>query len=437
MGQTLDGTAVGIGVPRVVIIGAGFGGLRAARALANAPVNVMLLDRTNYHLFQPLLYQVATAGLSPDEIAYPVRAIFRKQKNLEFRMTEVQQVDLAGRRLLTNTGEIPYDTLILAAGGETNYFGLDSVARNSFGLKSLADATRLRNHILRMFELAAQESSPEKCLAMRTFVIAGGGPTGVECAGAISELIRLVLAKDYPRLNFDDVRVILLEGTGRLLPGMPDRLANATVEKLKQKHVEVRFGAQVTGFDGTQVTLKVQDAGGAVPDSRNETLPACTLIWAAGVRAVQLVDSLGVKQGSQGRVLVNSCLQIPEHPEVFVIGDAAFLSTNGDGSKPVPLPMVAPVAMQQAAVAAENIQRHLAGKPLKDFVYKDPGSLATIGRNAAVARLGRWEFKGFIAWVLWLVVHILQLIGFRNRLVVMINWVWDYLFYDRAVRLIE
>ena len=408
-------------LPHLVIIGAGFGGLRAARTLAKAPVRVTLVDRNNYHLFQPLLYQVATAGLSPDEIAHPVRSILRRQNNFEFRLAEVTTIDLAQRRLEASTGSIDYDYLILAAGGETNTFGIASVAQNSFGLKNLEDATRVRNQILKMFELAAQEPDPERRRAMLTFVAVGGGPTGVECSGAISELIRLVLTKDYPALNLKDVRVVLLEATQRLLAGLPEELSEATAETLWRKHVEVRFGSTVTDFDGQQITLK----GG-------EILPCYTLIWAAGVRAVSLTATLGAPQGSLGRVKVTPSLQLADHPEVFVIGDAAYLEDQ-DGK---PFPMVAPVAMQQAALAASNILSLVTGKALKPFGYKDPGTLATIGRNAAVAHLGRWNFTGFLAWWVWLVVHLVQLIGFRNRLIVLINWAWDYIFYDRANRLI-
>jgi NADH:ubiquinone reductase (H+-translocating) len=408
-------------MPHVVIIGAGFGGLRAARALAKAPVHITLVDRNNYHLFQPLLYQVATAGLSPDDIIHPVRSILRNQKNFEFRLAEVKRIDVAQRCLETDTGSVSYDYLVLAAGGETNTFGIQSVAQNGFGLKSIGDATRVRNHILSMFELAAQEPDPDRRRAMLTFVVVGGGPTGVECSGAVSELIRLVLTRDYPALNIKDVRVVLLEAAQHLLAGLPERLSEATAETLWRKHVEVRFGSAVTGFDGKQITLK----GG-------EILPAYTLVWAAGVRAVGLGATLGAPMGSQGRVKVTPTLNLADHPEVFIIGDSAYLEDH-DGK---PLPMVAPVAMQQAATAANNIRSLAAGKPLRPFVYKDPGTLATIGRNAAVAHLGRWNFTGFLAWWVWLVVHLVQLIGFRNRLVVLINWAWDYIFYDRAIRLI-
>ena len=407
--------------PTVAIVGAGFGGLRAARALRHAPVNVVLVDRRNYHLFQPLLYQVATAGLSPDEIAYPVRAIFQRQHNFEFRLAEVQAVDLQAKKLTLSTGELNYDYLILAIGSVTNFLGLESVAKNGFGLKDIDEAVAIRNHILRMFELAAQESNADLRRALLTFVIVGGGPTGVESAGAISELIRLVLSKDYRYLNLKEARVVLLEASDKLLAALPDTLREATAETLWAKKVEVRFGAVVENFDGEKVALK----GG-------EIIPARTLIWAAGVKAAALADTLGVKQGRLGRIIVEPTLQLAAHPETFIIGDAAYLEDKGH-----PYPMVAPVATQQAETATANIQRLLTGKPLTPFKYKDLGTLATIGRNAAVAAFGQFHFRGFIAWVLWLTIHIILLIGFRNRLVVLINWAWDYLFYDRAVRLIS
>jgi NADH dehydrogenase len=406
--------------PLVVIVGAGFGGLRAARALAKAPVDVVLIDRRNYHLFQPLLYQVATAGVSPGEIAHPVRGILRGQKNLKFRLAEVQSIDFSKRRLVTSVGPQDYDYLILAVGGETNYFGLDSIARNSLTLKDLDDAIAIRNQILRSFELGVQEPDPEKRRALLTFVLVGGGPTGIESSGALSELIRLVLIKDYPELNFKDVRVLILEATDHVLAGFPKRLQDSAAETLWNKHVEVRFGAMVTDFDGKRIMLR-----------SGEVIPAHTLIWAAGVRAAGMLNSLDVQQASNGRVVVTPTLQIEKHPDVYVIGDAAYLEKDGQ-----PLPMMAPVAIQMAEVAAKNIQLSLQGKSPVEFIYKDPGSLATIGRNAAVARIHGFQFSGFVAWVVWLAVHLIQLIGFRNRLLVLINWAWDYFFYERAVRLI-
>jgi NADH dehydrogenase len=406
--------------PTVVIVGAGFGGLRAARALRHAPVDIVLLDRHNYHLFQPLLYQVATAGLEPEQIAKPVRAILRRQRNFEFRMVEVTGLDPGARRLAIADGFVTYDYLILAVGGQTNYFGMTNLARRGLGLKDVPDAIRIRNHALRQFELAMLAPTAERRRALLTFVVVGGGPTGVEMAGALSELIRLVLVKDYPRLNIQDVRVLLLEATDRLLAAMPPRLRAAAAETLWRKHVEVRFGAAVTEFEGDRVLLQ----GG-------EVIPAHTLIWAAGAQAVSLTARLGLPTARQGRVAVEPTLQAPGFPEIYVIGDAAYLEANG-----APLPMMAPVAIQMAETAATNIQHHLAGEAPVAFRYRDPGSLATIGRNAAVAHLWGIGFTGFPAWVMWLVVHIIQLIGFRNKLFVLLNWAWDYFFFERAARLI-
>lgn len=407
--------------PRVVIVGAGFGGLKVARQLARVPVHVVLVDRRNYHLFQPLLYQVATAGLGPTDIASSLRSIVRRQRNVDIRMADVTGVDLAGRRVATSTGDIPYDYLVVAAGGQTNYFNVPGLSQFAIGLKDLDDAVRLRNHALLMFELAIQESDLERRKALLTFAVVGGGPTGVEYAGALSELIRLVLIKDYPRLNIKDVRILLLEATHHLLSAFPDVLQDTAARILWRKHIEVRFGAAVASFDGRCVALK-----------SGELIPAHTLIWAAGVRAVDLVGTLGVAQDRAGRILTEPTLQVPGHPDVFAIGDCASPQIPGGP----PLPMTAPVAIQQGICAAANIHAAVRGQPPRPFVYKDKGALATIGRNAAVACFGKLRLSGFPAWVLWLVVHIVFLIGFRNRLMVMINWAWDYFFFDRAVRMI-
>ena len=406
--------------PTVIVVGAGFGGLRVARALRRAPVQLVLLDRNNYHLFQPLLYQVATAGLEPEQIAKPVRAILRSQRNFDFRMVEVRGVNFAQRRLDTSAGPIAYDFLVLAPGGETNFFGLDSMARHGLGLKDIPDAVAIRNHVLTCFEQAMLEPDPERRRAQLTFIVVGGGPTGVEMAGALSELIRLVLVKDYPRLNIKDVRILLLEATDRLLAAMPERLREAAGRTLWRKWIEVRFSATVADFDGERVRLK-----------SGEVIPAHTVIWAAGVRAAPLNGALGVAAARQGRIAVEPTLQLPGHPEVYIIGDAAYREENGE-----PLPMVAPVAIQMGQQVARNIVRTLRGKPLEPFHYRDQGTLATIGRNAAVAHVFGLNWSGFPAWVMWLVVHIIQLIGFRNKLFVLLNWAWDYFFYERAARLI-
>ncbi len=406
--------------PTVVIVGAGFGGLNAARALRRAPVQVVLVDRNNYHLFQPLLYQVATAGLEPEEIARPARAILRGQKNFDFRMVDVTRVDFAGRRLETTGGPISYDFLVLAPGGETNFFGLESMQRHGLGLKDIPDAIAIRNHVLTCFEQAMLEPDPEQRRTLLTFIVVGGGPTGVEMAGALSELIRLVLVKDYPRLNIKDVRILLLEATDKLLAAMPERLREAAVKTLWRKWIDVRFGAQVADYDGKQIRLK-----------SGEIIPAQTVIWAAGVRASPLNATLGLPASRQGRISVEPTLLVTAHPEVFIIGDAAYQEHNGE-----PLPMVAPVAIQMGRFVARNIKRRLRGQPLEPFRYRDQGTLATIGRNAAVANVYGIKATGFVAWVMWLGIHIIQLIGFRNKLFVLINWAWDYFFYERAARLI-
>src|SRR6266446_9135954 len=305
--------------PTVVIVGAGFGGLNAARALRRAPVQVVLVDRNNYHLFQPLLYQVATAGLEPEEIAKPVRSILRGQKNFDFRLVDVTRVDFAAKRLETSAGAIAYDYLVLAPGGETNFFGLDSMQRHGLGLKDIPDAIAIRNHVLTCFEQAMLEPDDERRRELLTLIVVGGGPTGVEMAGALSELIRLVLVKDYPRLNIKDVRILLLEATDRLLPALPERLREAAGKTLWRKYVEVRFGATVADFDGQRITLK-----------SGEVIPAHTVIWAAGVSASPLNAALGLARGRQGRILVEPTLQVQGHPEVFIIGDAAYREENGE-----------------------------------------------------------------------------------------------------------
>lgn len=407
-------------VPKVVVVGAGFAGLQAVKELSGLGVAVTLIERNNYHLFQPLLYQVATAGLAPEDIVYPLRAVLRDRKNVNFRMAEVLDIDKNARKVITNCGDIPYNYLLLAVGAETNFFGMKSVQRNGVGLKNIVDALRIRNHILHMFELASQESDLERRRRLLTFVIAGGGATGVESAGGLSELIHLVLAKDYPAIDFSEVKLILLEGGTRLLSSMSETLSDFTAKELKRKKVEVRFQSLVAEYDGNKVILE-----------DGTEIGTQTLIWAAGVQAASLAGKLSVETDRLGRIVVNQFLQVPDYPEIFIVGDAACFKFAGQS-----LPMIAPVAVQQAKTAAHNILRLIRGQSLGEFKYEDPGTLATIGRSSAVASMGRWQFRGFIAWVLWLVVHLIRLIGFRNRLLVTINWAWDYFFYERAVRLI-
>jgi len=409
------------GWPRVVVVGGGFGGLRVAQKLAGAPADVLLIDRHNYHCFQPLLYQVATAALEPEAIAYPIRRILRGSPNARFRMAAVQRVCLEERKLLTDEGPIDYDYLVLAAGSTTNYFGNQPIAERSFGLKNLDEAVALRNHILECFERASAEPDEARRAALLTFVVAGGGPTGVEFAGALAELIRLVLVHDYPGLDLKEARVLLIEGGPALLAAMAPSLQKEAQRALLQKGVEVRVNAQVKDVDAEAVYL----ADGTV-------IRTNTLVWAAGVRATDIAKELGTPLGKGGRVRVEPTLQLADHPEVFVIGDLAYLEDKGGA-----LPMIAPVAIQQGNLVAENIRRLIAGQPLARFSYRDPGKMATVGRNAAVFEYGRLRLRGFLAWVMWLTVHLMQLVGFRNRLVVLVNWAWDYLFFDRAVRLIS
>jgi len=417
-------------LPHILIIGAGFGGMEVARGLANAPVRITLVDRHNYHLFQPLLYQVAIAGLLPSQIAYPLRTIFRRQKNLTFQMGEVTEINLEARYVKMDGSVIAYDYLVFAAGGETNFFGNQSVEQNGFQLKNIQSAVEIRNHLLETFEEASREADAEKRRALLTFVVVGGGPTGVETSGALAELIIHVLSRDYPHMDLNEVRVLLLEASNNVMESYPDELRKATVRLLKSKKVEVLTNNKLIDYNGRRVTLgdgthtPAPDVGASVETK--------TVIWTAGVKAAGIANQLGVEQAGSGRVRVADSLQIPNHPEVFVIGDAAYL-VNGNGR---PLPMLSTVAIQQGKVAARNIRRIVKGEGLEDFHYKDPGLLATIGRNAAVARIWGLSFSGFIAWLIWVFLHIYRLIGFRNRLLVLINWAWEYFFYENQVRLI-
>ena len=402
--------------PRVVIVGAGFAGLRAARTLASAPVDVLLLDKHNYHLFQPLLYQVAVGALAPAEIAYPVRTILRKQRNLEFRVVSVLGFDLKARVWSTSRGALLYDHLIVASGAATNTFGLDDVAENGFDLKDLPDSLRLRNHLMGCFEDAVAAADPAERRALLTIAVAGGGPTGVEVAGAVSELLRRVLTRDYRAIPRGEISVILLESGTRILSAMPERLSRAAMVSLTALGVDVRTAATVSAFDGR--TVRFADGG---------SLAARTLVWAAGVKASPLTKTLTVPLHASGRVIVEPTLEVKGHTDVYAVGDAAYLETP-EGA----VPMLAPPAIQMGGCAARNVMHKIAGEPLQAFRYKDPGTMATIGRSAAVAVLGRFQFRGLLAWLVWLFVHLMQLIGFRNKLVVLIDWAWQYLFYRPA-----
>ena len=408
--------------PRVVIVGAGFGGLAAARELAGADVDVLMINRTNYHGFWPLLYQVATAGLEPESIAYPVRAILRRYRNADFLLAEVNGVDFEQRAVLTDVGPVMYDYLVLAAGSTTNFFGNERFERYTLGMKDLDEAQRLRNHILTCFEHAVAETDPARRAALLTFVVVGGGPTGVELAGAFIELIRHVMRKDYPMLDVCQAHVVLVEATDRVLATFPESLQRAALDRLQRMGVDVRLSAPVA--DTRPGVLVFKDG---------TELEAETIVWAAGVRASPLAEALGVALGRGARVKVEPTLTLPGHPDVFVIGDMAYL----EGYRPgVPYPMVAPVAIQMGEQAARNIIARTRRNPMKPFRYFDKGQMATIGRSAAVLDAFGIQLTGWPAWVGWLFVHLMELVGFRNRALVLLNWAYSYFTYDRGVRLI-
>ncbi|WP_129628649.1 NAD(P)/FAD-dependent oxidoreductase [Candidatus Oscillochloris fontis] len=409
--------------PRVVIIGAGFGGINAARALANKDVDVLMIDRNNYHGFWPLLYQVATAGLEPESVAYPVRAIIRRFSNVSFMMAEVTRVDCAAKFVYTPTIALPYDYLIIAAGSANNYFGNDSLADHTYGLKDLDDAERLRNHVLSNFEYAVSEQDPAIRQRLMTLVIVGGGPTGVELAGAFIELVHHVLVRDYPMLDISEARVVLIEASEHILAVFPETLRRSGLHRLEKMGVEVRLKTMVSHVDAQGVTLS--------DGSRIET---DSVIWAAGVRGAPLADSLEVQLGRSSRVPVQPTLNLAEHPDVFVIGDMAYLETYKPG---VPYPMIAPVAVQMAELAAHNILAKTRRRPLRPFRYFDKGNMATIGRRGAVMDAFGIRLSGFLAWMGWLLVHLMFLVGFRNRVIVLLNWAYSYFTYDRGVRLIS
>jgi NADH dehydrogenase len=407
-------------MPRVLIVGAGFGGLQAARRLARYPVRITLVDQRNYHTFQPLLYQVATAGLSPGEIAAPVRQILRSQDNIEVLLGEVLGFDLEKRIAKLSDLEIPYDYLIVAAGASHAYFGHDEWEPMAPGLKTIEDALEIRRRVLLAFELAERHAASGEGQVQLNFVVIGGGPTGVELAGTLAEIARHALANEFHSIDPRHSRILLIEGGPRVLPAYAEDLSRSAEKQLQHLGVEVRTSALVTGVEASAVF---------VGETR---IPAAVILWAAGVAASPLGKSLGAPLDRAGRVLVNPDLSIPGHREVFVIGDLASLKDK-NGKQ---IPGVAPVALQEGAATARNIGREVQGKPRRDFHYLDKGSLATIGRAAAVAEIGKIHISGFIAWLSWLFIHIFFLIGFRNRLLVMIQWAWSYITYERGARLI-
>ncbi len=404
--------------PRIVIIGAGFAGLWATRVLSHFQADILILDRNNYHTFFPLLYQVAAAELEPEDIVYPVRRILRARQNVRFLMNEVTGIDLVNREVTTTDHVFPYDFLVLAIGSTSHFFGVQGASEYAFQLKTLEQAIALRNHILFRFERALCETDPERRQQMLTFAIVGGGPTGVEFAGALAELIHGPLVKDYQSLDPREMHVLLLEAADRLLAPFPERLGKYAVKRLQRMGVEIHLGTTVSHI--TQEGVQLKDGVGLLLE---------TVIWTAGVHAENFNANLPTMRNGQVKVLPT--MQSPNHPEVYVIGDLAYVEEDG-----LPLPMLAPVATQQGEAAARNIILQAKGQEPVPFHYHNRGTMATIGRNSAIASIGGTVVTGFPAWILWLSIHLFSLIGFRNRLLVLINWAWDYLFYERAVRLI-
>ena len=406
--------------PRVVIVGAGFGGLYAARALRRAPVGVTIVDRRNHHLFQPLLYQVATAALNPADIAAPIRSILRGQRNVNVLLAQATAVDTAAKRVILADGELSYDALIVATGATHSYFGRDDWAGLAPGLKSIEDALEIRRRVFLAYEQAEREPDPVRQREWMTFVIVGGGATGVEMAGALAEISRHALASEFDSIDPGQARIVLVEGLARLLPAYSDGASARARVQVERLGVEVRTGTRVTDVDARGVRLG------------DERVPARTVVWAAGVQASPLASSLGVPLDRAGRVMVRPDLTIPGRDDVFVVGDLAALEQDGKL-----VPGVSPAAIQEGRHAAANVVRRLRGEPLRGFRYREKGSFATIGRGAAVGDLpAGLTLSGFVAWIAWLAIHIFFLIGFRNRVIVILQWAYSYLTFRRGARLI-
>lgn len=404
----------------VVVVGAGFAGLAAARKLAGAGVQVTVVDRHNYHTFQALLYQVATAQLEPESIAYPVRTALKAFGPARYLMAGAIRIDSERKVLVTDGGELPFTHLILATGSIPADFGIPGITDHAFTLKTLEDGVRLRNHLICSFERASRAVDVEERKKLLTFVVVGGGATGVEFAGALAELVSTSLKGDFPEVDFREARVILLEAAGELIAMMPPVVRRYTLERLGRMGVEVHLGAGVAKVGESSVELK-----------SGEVFHTATVVWTAGVRAEETAAVSGFPTRRDGRVMVEPTLAVPGHPDIYAVGDLAAIS-EGAGV----LPMVAQVAIQSGEAAARNILAALAGRPPENFIYRDLGSMVVVGRNAAGAEIGGRAYTGFPAWILWLVVHISRLIGFRNRLIVLMDWAWEYLFWERALRFV-
>jgi NADH dehydrogenase len=406
--------------PRVVVVGAGFGGITAARELAKFPVDVYLIDRNNYHTFTPLLYQVAAAEIEAGQVAHPVRSILRKYGNAHFVLGDVGVIDFDRQLVRTDELAIYYDYLILGLGSVSHFYGIPGAEEHAHQVKTLDQANALRNQILSCFEHATHELDDVARRRLLTFAIVGGGPTGVEFAGALIELVHGPLRKDFPTLNLREVRVMLIEASATVMNNFAPELQRYTTRRLGRMGIELYLNSKVSRIERGRILL--EDGRSFISE---------TIIWAVGVKGNPQAQYWGLTTGRNGMVPVNPFLQAPDHPNVYVIGDMALLKEDTSF-----LPMLAPVAIQEGKTAARNIGRQIAQKELRPFRYRDPGALATIGRNAAVAQFPRWKFSGFFAWILWVFVHLAKIIGFRNRILVLVNWAWDYFFFERAVRLI-
>ena len=407
---------------RVVIVGAGFAGLTLAKKLSGRYFQVVLIDKNNYHQFQPLLYQVATSGLEPSSISFPLRKIFQKKKNVVIRLTSVTAVSPEIKKVQTEIGDIEYDYLVMAQGATTNFYNNERVQKNASPMKSVSEALLLRNNLLQNYELALNSTSSQERNSLLNVVIVGGGPTGVELAGAIAEMKRKILPKDYAELNFRDMHIYLLEAAPNLLNGMSTRSSEKVVEYLKRLGVEVQLNTAVKDYDGVIVTL-----------SNGETIHSRNLIWAAGVKAISISGIPANAVAVNNRLIVDRYNKITALQDLYAIGDIALMQEEKFAKGH---PQVAQVAIQQAKLLAENLQRQEAGEPLKRFAYNDKGSMATVGRNLAVAEIGKLKLKGFFAWLVWMLVHLMSIIGIKNRLFILINWVWQYFTYDQSLRLI-
>lgn len=407
-------------LPRIIIIGCGFAGLKFAKKIDTNQYQVVLFDKNNYHTFQPLMYQVASAGLEPDSIVYPIRKVFNKKKNFHFRMATVHEVDAEKKIVHTSVGTLDYDYLVMATGAQSNFFGMKNVEKYSMPMKSLVEALNLRSVILQNFEKALNSSDVKEQDALMSFVIVGGGATGVELAGALAELKRYILPKDFPDLDIRRMQIHLVQGADRLLPAMSKKASTDSERFLRKMDVNVWLNVRAKDYDGTTIYTD------------QETFRAKTLIWAAGIKGAP-TTGLNIPKTNNDRILVNNMNQVNGQPDVFVIGDVAAMASD---ELPYGHPMLASVAVQQGVHLAKNLNRLAKEKEMLPFVYKDKGTMATIGRNLAVVDMKRMKFGGWFAWILWMFVHLMLLVDFRSRLVVFVNWAWSYLFYDKGTRLI-